>query len=249
MMKEITSLQHPILKHFVHLRQNRDYREDHRTLVIDGIKPISEVAHQLRIKTLLAYHPDLIPAHIKAETIYLVNEGMMKKVSGMQSPEGLIAEIEMPQPPSLKGLRYIIACDEINDPGNLGTILRTALALGWEGAFILNNSCDLYNEKTVRAARGAVFRLPIVQGSWDTLKSLIKENNLQPLAADITGVSLNGFQSPENVLLVLSNEARGLSENARLNCTPLKIPMPGEMESLNVAIAGGILMYALLRTN
>lgn len=243
-MKELTSLQHPLVKHLAHLRQNRDYREDHQALLLEGIKPIQELDSKHIVKTVLTTDINLVPKNIKGD-VYIVSDAIIKKISGLTSPEGLVAEVSIPKPASLKGLKYIVACEEINDPGNLGTILRTALALGWEGAFILNNSCDLYNEKTIRASRGAVFKLPIALGSWDDLKKIINENKLKALSADIEGTSLKETNKLENALLILGNESRGPSEEAVQNSTKVKIPMPGKMESLNVAIAGGILMYAL----
>ena len=88
----------------------------------------------------------------------------MKKISGMQTPEGLVVEIEMPKPAPLEGLKYLLALDGVSDPGNVGALLRTALALGWQGIFILDESCDPFNDKALRSARGATFRLPL---AWE----------------------------------------------------------------------------------
>lgn len=244
MFKEITSLQHPLVKHFVRLKQNRDYREEHHSVVIEGNKIIHEVCKTHPTKAILACDSTLFPKGLSADQMIIVNEQIMKKISGVQSPEGLIAEVSLPTPSSLKGMKRILACDGINDPGNLGAILRTGLALGWDGAFILNNSCDPFNDKALRAAKGATFRLPLAHGSWDQLKEIVKANKLQPLVADMEGQSIDSLPAPKGVLLVLSNEAHGLSDEAK-PFQKIKIPMPGEMESLNVAIAGAILMYLL----
>lgn len=241
----MTSLQHPIVKHLVKLRQNTDYRYDHQSVVVDGIKTVAEVASTHPIKTLVVCKGHIIPKEIKAEKIYVVNDAVMKKISGMQTPEGIVAEIAMPKSASLKDLRYLLVLDGVSDPGNLGTILRTALAMGWEGVFIINESCDPYNEKAIRASRGALFRLPIAFGGWEEVTKLIKENHLLPLVADVHGKKLTDIKSKNGILLVLGNEAHGPSEEAHKLCEKITIPMPGQMESLNVAIAGGILMYVL----
>jgi TrmH family RNA methyltransferase len=244
MIKKIQSLQHPLVKHLIKLRQNSDYRIDHKSVVIEGTKMVKEVGQKHRFKGVMVTDETLIPKGIKSDEILLVTEAIMEKVSGLKTPEGILGEIEMPKSASLKGLKKVIALDGVNDPGNLGTLLRTALALGWEGAFILNESCDPFNEKALRAARGATFHLPIAMGKWDDLKKLASENHLQPFVADIEGENCQKLKAPESLLLVLGNEALGTSEAAARFCKKVAIPMAGKMESLNVAIAGAILMFA-----
>lgn len=247
MTKEITSLQHPLVKHLAHLRQNRDYRYEHRSVVLDGIKPVTEIAASHKIKTILACSPTMIPKGIKAKDVVICSEAIMHKISGMVSPEGLIAEFEMPKEATLKGTKYVIAFDNINDPGNLGTLLRTALAFGWEGAFILGETCDPYNDKALRASRGATFRLPIRHGTWEELQKLAKDNKMKAVVADTNGEDLDTYKAKGSCLLVMCNEAHGPSPEIAQFCEKIHIPMPGEMESLNVAVAGGILMYSLKR--
>lgn len=245
MVRRITSVQHELVKHLVKLRQNHDYRVDHQSLVIDGIKLVTETGRSLRPKVLVAWDESLLPKGMDADDIIVVSENVMKKISGMSTPEGLLAEIPMPQSASFKGKNYIIALDRVGDPGNVGTILRTALALGWEGVFFLNESCDPFNEKALSAARGATFRLPLAWGSWEMLTKIIQENQLSPIVADLKGIRLQDVALKDGVCLVLSNEAQGASQDAKKFCQSVAITMTGDMESLNVAVAGGILMYGL----
>jgi TrmH family RNA methyltransferase len=245
MVRHITSVQHELVKHLVKLRQNHDYRIDHQSLVIDGIKPVTEIGRSLKPKVLVAWDETLLPEGMEADDVIIVNESVMKKISGMSTPEGLLAEIPMPKPASFKGKHYIVALDGVSDPGNVGTILRTALALGWEGVFLLDESCDPFNEKALRAARGATFRLPLAWGNWEMLKKIIEENKLDPIVADLEGIKLEDVKLKNGVCLVLNNEAQGASKLARKLCQPVTIAMAGDMESLNVAVAGGILMHAL----
>ena len=245
-MKKISSLQHTLVKHLVKLRKNRSYRYENKTVVIEGKKLVSEVCQKQKARYTLAVDESLVPKKVQAEESYLVSHDILRKISGVQTPEGVLAEVPIPPKSSLEGFRYLVAFDGISDPGNLGTLLRTALALGWEGAFILDNSCDPFNDKAVRAAKGATFRLPIRQGSWEELRALIKNNGLQPVAADLNGKNFDAFSSKEGLLLVLGSEAQGLSEEARECCEKITIPMSGKMESLNVSVAGGILMYILI---
>jgi len=246
MFQRITSVQNPLVKHFVKLRQDRSYRYREKSVVVEGVKVVNEILMKHPIKALFALETSLVPVGIDQKNVYIVNEAILQKVSGTQTPEGLIVEIEMPVKTSLQDMTHLIALDGVNDPGNMGTLLRSALALGWEGVFILESSCDPYNDKAIRAARGATFRLPIATGNWNDLEKLIASNNLTPIAADIDGEPLPEFSIPQKVLLVLGNEARGISHEAQKLCQKVTIPMPGNMESLNVAVAGGILMYSLI---
>lgn len=245
MAKIITSLQHPLVKHLVRLRENRKDRETYKSTVIEGSVLISELSKKYHLKTLVAVDESQIPPKVSADEVLLVTDAIMKKISGVQTPEGLLAEIALPDLSSLKGLKWIVAFDGVSDPGNMGTLLRSALALGWEGAFLLKNSCDPFNDKALRAAKGATFRLPLRYGTWDDLKAIIEENHLRPLVADMHGTPVDNIDKQKGILLVLSNEAHGISKEAEQVCERVSIPMPGEMESLNVAIAGALLMYVL----
>jgi TrmH family RNA methyltransferase len=246
MFKKITSLQHPLVKHLVKLRKNSDYRYEHKTVVIEGVKLVKEVLTHFLPKQVVVRDETLIPQGIKPERVLIVSENILNKITGIENSEGILAEVPMPHPQDLNKKKYLIALDGINDPGNMGTLLRTALALGWEGAFIVDGSCDPFNEKALRSSRGAIFRLPYAIGHWDSLESLIKYNKLTSFAADIEGKDLQKVKVPDaGILLILSNEAHGLSEKAKQWGERITIPMPGDMESLNVGVAGGIFMYRL----
>lgn len=247
-IKEISSVHHPLIKHIVKLKQDRHYRYTQQSVVIEGIKPIEELLGTSQIRVILVSSPDLIPPGEVHEYVYLVTDSIMKKISSMQTPEGIVAEFIMPPLSPFTGFKYVVAFDGINDPGNMGTLIRTALALGWDGAFILPDSCDPYNDKAIRAGRGAQFRLPLRFGDSDELNALCHENGLIPVVADLNGTPSFSIPFDKGCVLVLGNEARGPSAKIQSFCKPITIPMPGQMESLNVAIAGSILIY-LLKNN
>jgi TrmH family RNA methyltransferase len=194
---------------------------------------------------LTIYAVNSVPKGLKAEKSYLVTEAIMKKITGLEHPEGIAAEVKMPLEASFENIHRLLVLDGVSDPGNMGTLIRTALALGWEGAYIIENSCDPFNDKALRAAKGATFRLPLCFGNWDDLTQLISKNKMTPFAADMDGIDIKKVNKSQRIALVLGNEARGISQEAEKLSTKVAIPMSGEMESLNVAIAGGILMYCL----
>ena len=238
----ITSLQHPLVKHFIKLRLDRDYRQSQQKVVIEGLKPILELLpYVTQILYTSAYTKHVQNFHQTIE----VTEGIIQKISGMTTPEGIIAEVQMPSFTTLDTCDFILVLDGISDPGNLGTLLRTALALGWEGVYFLPGGCDPFNEKVLRAARGAHFKLKLSHGTVETLQETIRTSQQDIWVADIQGKSLNEIQLKNSCMLVLGNEAHGASEGIKKICKPVTIPMSGPMESLNVAVAGGILLYTL----
>lgn len=241
--KKITSLQHPIVRHLNKLRTSKQYRREKQTVLVTGKKVIFELGSSHPIKTLLLA-PDLpLPKKIQAENTLIAAPSLFKKITGLVNPEEILAEIPLPKPSTLKNCHYVVALDDINDPGNLGTLLRTALALGWDGVFLTDHCADPFNDKALRAAKGATFHLPLRQGTHKELLALIKENNLTPLAADIRGKAPTRHTSP--TLLILGNEAHGINPALKKIASPISIPMHGKMESLNVATAGAILMYSV----
>jgi RNA methyltransferase, TrmH family len=239
----INSLQHPLVKHLVKLRTENSYRHEHQSLVIEGVKPIKEV---YPFVTKLFYtSPYETFVHAIPGEKWQVTETILQKISGMKSPEGLLAEVRMPSFVSLDKATRVLALDGISDPGNLGALLRTALALGWDFVYFLSGCCDPFNEKAVRAARGAHFKLSLAKGTAEELQLWAKKEGVQPLVADLQGKLTDEIPPALNRLLVLGNEAHGASKGVKSFCQSVTIPMIGEMESLNVAVAGGILLYLL----
>jgi TrmH family RNA methyltransferase len=246
-MQRLTSLQHPLLKRLVRLRDKRSARYDEGALLIEGQKMVRELCVHTPARALLVTDEALLTPDLLANEVYLVSPQVMSKISALEQPEGICAEVAMPDlnPRRLHGLRRMVVLDGVQDPGNLGTLLRTALALGWEGAFLLNGCCDPFNDKALRAAKGATFRLPLAAGDWSSLQQLAQENKMTCLMADLKGKDVSRISLGDPLLLVLGSEGQGVSAEAVRLCDPVTISMPGEMESLNVACAGAILMYTL----
>ncbi|KAK9916932.1 hypothetical protein WJX75_008939 [Coccomyxa subellipsoidea] len=183
------------------------------------------------MKTLfLAPDIDQLP-DVTANKTLRVSEPILKKLSSLESVSGLKAVAE-------------------------GSLIRTAAGLGWDGVYLLPGCCDPFNDKALRASRGAAFKLPIAIGNWQGIDQIADHHNLACFGAEPhhsaeedlpeTRASSDEISSGHRGLcLVLGNEGQGLSEDAQSRCQPLTIPMAGRMESLNVSHAGAILMFAL----
>jgi len=243
--KRITSLQHPLIKHLVCLRKEHAYREEKKRLLIPGKKLIEELASSVSIETLLIEEGRPLLESVQAHVRWLVPAQILKKVTGLQEPDPYAAECCFPSFSDLSSSRYLLILDRISDPGNLGTILRSALALSWDGVFFTPHTADPFNEKALRAAKGATFHLPLARGSWEELDRLVQNNPRTLYLADLKGVSIDQMTFSAPLGMILSNEAKGCSEEAKSRSTAVSIPMCGKMESLNVASAAAICLYTI----
>ncbi len=222
---EIRSVQHPLVKEWVLLRTDRRTREARRQVLVVGQTLCEEIPLELCIST----HDGLGGV--------LVSDAVMKKITGLESPDGFAGIAAMPAPADLQGARRILVLDRVADPGNLGTLLRTALALGWDGAWLMPGTCDPFNDKALRAARGATFRLPLAAQTADGLRAW----GGQVWVADLQGEAADRVPLEGQIALVLSHEGQGADRSLG---RPISIPMQN-MESLNVGAAGAILLYLL----
>ncbi|MFI5335057.1 MAG: TrmH family RNA methyltransferase [Chlamydiales bacterium] len=245
MPREISSLQHPIVKYLTKLRKSRDFRRAQNRVLVAGKKIIVELARDFPLKTLIVER-GAPPLEVSSDEIFAVTPAILKKITALEQPEPYAAEIALPARGTLSGKKFLLALDGVSDPGNLGTLIRSALALGWEGVFLTLGSADPFSEKALRAAKGATFYLPIVEGSNEDLAKLIAKEKLSVLLADMDGKNVEDEKITPPIILVLGGEAQGIKFAAR-DATTVSIPLAEKSESLNVAIAGGILMYLLRR--
>lgn len=238
--KEIKSLQHPTVKHLVKLRKEKQYRDKKNRLLLEGKKMIFEYGGSIEL--LVTTEEVFIPAHLSPKVHMIVSPEIIEKIATTKSPEPYLAEVLLPKAETLAGKKRILALDGIRDPGNLGTLVRTALAFGFEGVFLIN-SADIYCSKALRAAKGATFHLPTAIGTEEQLLDLIKQNGLNAYIADAQGSLTTTFNSP--LILILGNEAHGPSATLKNSGALVSIPIAHEIDSLNVAVAGGILMHKI----
>ena len=167
-----------------------------------------------------------------------------------ESPQGVLAVAEIPDRTlanlSLGASARIVVLDAVQDPGNVGTILRTAAALGATAALALPGTVDLWNAKVVRSAMGASFHFPVLPTTWAELDAFATANAVVLWGADADGTPLGSVQAPARLALVVGNEGAGLSSEARSRAAQLvALPIGPVVESLNVAVATGIFLYQL----
>lgn len=236
---QIKSLNHPLVKHWNRLRKSATYREESGSLLLIGEKMVREFPFP--IKSLISVESDLL----RAEKKYLVTENILEKITGIRTFQGLIAEVLIPKEENIDEKDFVLILDEIQDPGNLGTLLRCALALGWDGVIATPGTVDFFNDKALRASQGAIFHLPFSYKSHEELILWLKKTKRALWIADGKGEDLkkHRFQAP--LALVLSNEGRGLSPFAKNEGQKVAIPIQNGIESLNVATAGSILLYQM----
>lgn len=236
---QITSLQHPLIKHWVALRKENSYRKESNTVLLIGDTIIQEFPHP--IKALISTKP----SNIRAEKKYLVTVEMLHKIAGLGSFEGIIAEVDLPSPQNVEEKNFVLIVDQIQDPGNLGTLLRAALGLGWEGIMATPGTADFFNDKTIRASRGAIFHLPFAYKTPEEIAAWVERKKIPLWIADAKGTPINEIPCKPPIALLLSHEGQGVREWSRAIGRPLSVPLQNNVESLNVAIAGAILLYEM----
>lgn len=267
MVTTVTSLDNPTVKLARSLSKRRD-RQRERAFVLEGIRALSEavgagaipraifIARELlgngeaqdRLLVALTEMREAGPGrHMR---VLEVTPQVMNSISETETPQGIAAIVPFPEqttPP--EGTPLIVIADGVRDPGNLGTMLRTALGAGATAVYTTPETVDLYNPKVVRAAMGAHFRLALRSNvGWDTLDEAL-------LGCDaIWGADAAGEQGYTTVdwsapnALIIGNEDRGISPDARDRCTDLlSIPLAGGLESLNAAVASAVILFEAAR--
>lgn len=245
MIKEISSVQHPLVKYWYQLKEDGKARRLSQAVLLEGRSAIDDVCARVTAKRIITRSLSLVTPTILTDEVVVVSEQILNKISSVEQSDGLIAELPLPPPGDLKGKNRIIVCDRLRDPGNVGALIRTALAFGWKAIFLLPECCDPFNDKALRAAKGATFFLPIQTGTWEDLEAIVQENKLELIVADMSGKSPSEFSKGANMALVLGNESQGVKIPSHMPHQIVALEMAGQMESLNVAIAGSLLMYLL----
>ena len=247
-MQEITSRKNPLVQHLKKLGADKAYRESSGAFLCDGIKLYEEaVKSGLHIKTLATSDPNQV--NLSAEEVVLLPQDVLAGISPQKSPQTLLFACSIPQQkPAVRPERVLIL-ESIQDPGNLGTLIRTASAFSVDQVIVTGETADLYHPKTVRSTMGAIFHQNVIYMSVDEIKNYVNQNELHLLGAALgrDGVTA-GEDLPPKTAIAIGSEGQGLSQELLHIChSTIKIPMSDTVESLNAAIAGAVLMWELYR--
>ncbi len=290
----ISSVENAKVKRLVKLRTSKAFRDEERSVVVVGSTVLKEILRdgktKVNVKSLYALEDGRVDVlendHKVCSSSYVATAKVMKKLAGVENADGidLVAELEMPEIRAVsefmkrKNTRSkidkVLCMDGVQDPGNVGTLLRTAEAFGFDAVGLGPRTCDPFNDKCMRSSKGTAFRMQMF--NWKTSEEFfegivndgkfeLKEN---VLAAMLSGESCldvsrelnnnnnnnnnnnsdsdsNDYRTHTKVCLVLGSEGQGVSKEIASSTRAVTIPTPGVTESLNVAVAGGILMSSL----
>lgn len=256
----ITSKDNEFVKHVKKLKEKK-YREEYGEFIVEGIKMIEEaISEDAVIKHIVVCDDcksqSMIPSELlyeiaKYDCIY-VNEKVFNTMTDVTNPQGILAIIKKyPSEENQIDFKedFFLVLDNIQDPGNMGTILRTADSINLKQILVSKGTADQYNPKVVRSTMGAIFRVKIIECEdlTKTLKEL-KKHKIQIYATDLkTDKSIYDVDYTKKAV-VIGNEANGVStEILNLADEKIKIPMLGKTESLNAAVATGVILYEVTR--
>lgn len=227
---------------------------------MEGVRAVEELLRSpLRIRGVLvapqladAPRGTALLAALRSASVELAELGPKEfgSAAETESPQGVLAVAEIPEQRiaslAVSDVARLVVLDAVQDPGNVGTILRTAAALAATAAVSMPGTVDLWNAKVVRSAMGASFHFPVMAASWEDLDDFRSRSSIVLWGADAAGVAVDTLQAPRRLALIVGNEGSGLSSDARRRVDLLaSLPIGPIVESLNVAVATGILLYQL----
>ena len=251
----ISSIQNPKIKRIRLLQTQSRSRKKELAFIVEGVRLLEEAQNTYQVPELVIYTPDLDPRGRKLVEAFLeqnvpceeVSEEVIRSASDTETPQGILAILPLKPLLLPKEVDFLIIADEIRDPGNLGTLLRTAQAAGVNGFLLSPGTVDPFSPKVIRAGMGAHFRLPILSCSWEKIRQIT--GGLTIFGADMEGGSRiwDAYLSLP-LALILGGEAHGPGKHSRdLADSWIHIPMNDGSESLNAAAAGAVLMFEVLR--
>lgn len=244
----------------------RKHRERQKRFLVEGLQILHMALDAGMYPIEVFYCPDLFTGtsapsllerfHQTGAELVTVSEHVMRALSERDAPQGIAATFSLFETPlgqlQLTGNKLVIVLDRLQDPGNTGTLIRTADAVGAAAVILIEPCVDPFDPKTVRGSMGSLFNVPLVRADdVPALFDRLHGQGLRPVGADAHQGEVWGQGLwQDGVALILGNEARGLSQDVCGHVENwVRLPIVGKAESLNVAVAGGVLMYAWLREN
>ncbi len=251
-IKQISSAENSYIKKLIKLKHKK-YREEFGLFVAEGERSVKDaVASDFTIDAVVVsetYYAEQ-KAQFSDQTVIVTTDKIFQQLCDTKTPQGILAVLHMPkQSESLSGARYIY-CDCIQDPGNAGTIIRSADAFGFDGVVFSKGSVDVYAPNVIRSSMGSVFHIEMIADAEDGFLERGKANGyfLSVTALHKDSVSLANGTFSDKQIFVIGNEGNGVSERVlALADETVHIPMQGAAESLNAGVAASVLMYEVSR--
>ncbi|MBP2077386.1 TrmH family RNA methyltransferase [Oceanobacillus polygoni] len=244
----ITSVKNEKVKQWKKLHKRRE-RTQAGAFLVEGFHLVEEAVNSnWTVREVIIQEDVEQPSWTDSYPVVIVSENVMAHITQTTTPQGIIAVIESCEQTKRSG-NHLLLIDSIQDPGNLGTIIRTADAAGMDGILLGDGTVDLYNDKVIRSTQGSIFHIPIFHANLEEVLSDLKEEGFSIWATALENASNYNDITPEGkVAIILGNEGAGVqAELIKQADRSVKIPIYGQAESLNVSIAAGILMYHLKR--
>lgn len=250
-MERITSRQNPLAAHIRKLNSSRSHRRASGEFTGEGPKLLAEAVKAGAQLTTVVYAQGSEPQDIADVRAVEVPSDLFQSLCDTKTPQGVLFLGKIPDlksPDTLPGSRYLVL-DGVQDPGNVGTIWRTADALGADGLLLVNGCADPFSPKTVRSTMGACFRLPVYEVEAEELPGLLKRSGLPLYATALREDTVDVRQADlSRAAVVIGSEGRGISDRLLDMCSKtLKIPMRERCESLNAAVAATVVLWEMAR--
>ncbi|KKK38307.1 RNA methyltransferase [Mesobacillus campisalis] len=247
-MKHIQSAANPQVKQWKKLLARKE-RDKSKLFLIEGFHLVEEaLKHDADIETIIISENAEMPPGLDYGSVPVISvtEEIASALADTETTQGIFAVCRQPQDAGQQGETYLLI-DSVQDPGNLGTMIRTADAAGIDSVIVGSGSVDIYNPKVLRAAQGSHFHLPVIRGSLEEWIDKLDTHNIPVYGTALEGASPYS-ESPAGgpFALLVGNEGSGVNpELLAKTAKNLYIPIHGKSESLNVAVAAGILLYYL----
>lgn len=251
-IKQLTSVNNEKVKYFYSLLDKKT-RTKEQLFIVEGYHLVDEASKTSNLKAVLSVDEKLLNKY-KVSEKYLINNAILEKLSSTKNPQPIIGIVKMLDS-NVDSLQYIlnknevrlVILDDVNDPGNLGTIIRTTAALGYDALIMSNATVDLYNDKVIRSTQGVMFKIPLFKMDLPFAIKLLKEKGVYCMGTSLkNAVDLEDAKRCAKLALCFGNEARGMSDEIlNLMDKNIKIKMHNDVESLNVSVASSIVMWEM----
>lgn len=240
MIYNITSKANEKIKFIKDLNDTKT-RNKEKLFIVEGFHLVEMAIAKNVVKTLVCLKP--YPNCDESIEQLIVSEEILQKLCSTKTPQGILAVCTMNEEDNISLNDKVLYLDDVQDPGNLGTIIRTALAFNFTDVILTEGCCSIYNSKAIAASQGAIFYCRFLHGNCETLKQL-KENGYQIVVTNLrNSVSLREYTPQKRQVIVMGNEAHGVHDDvSNIATINVRIDING-IDSLNVGVAAGIMMH------